>query len=155
MACIKNRVKNKWFFPVFWPFFGPFWPLFCIGNGGQKGPKKGQNLVKNHLFLTQFFIHATSPKKVVFFAGRSIQGFQKPYYFSMNRPPQFWAGVATVSAGGMFKFARTHIYVRVAWNTPTKIFVGQQKKSEDVFLSPHICGFKNGQFFFWSDAYMG
>ena len=105
--CIKIRVKTKWFFTVFRPFFGPFWPLFCTGNRGQKEPKKGQNPVKKHSFLTRILIHSTSSEKVVFFAGRSVQGFQNPYYFPVNRHTQFWVGVATVY---VFKSTWTHIF---------------------------------------------
>jgi len=83
-------------------FFGSFWPIFCRGNWGQKGAKKGQSTVKNHSFLTRIFIHATSSEKVVLFARRSVYGFQKSHYFPMNRQRQFLVMVAKVSVGGMY-----------------------------------------------------
>ena len=60
-------------------FLGPF------STGVQIDIFPTCNSKKKYLFLTRIFIQSTSSEKVVFFAGRSVQGFQKPYYFPMNR----------------------------------------------------------------------
>ena len=88
------------FLLYFDPFFALFDPYFLYKTGSKYVYIPLVIPKKYHLFLTRIFMHPTSSKKVAFFAGRSVQGFQKPYYFIMKRHTQFLVGVATVSVGG-------------------------------------------------------
>ena len=89
---------------VFLRYFGPLLALFdpyFVWETGSKRAKKGPKYSKKSLiFDSNFCTFHFIPQSGVFFAGRSVQGFQKPHYFPMNRHTQFWGGVATVSVGG-------------------------------------------------------
>ena len=100
-------------------------------------------------FLTRFFIHSTSREKVVFFAARSVQGFQKPYYFPMNQHTQFWVWVATVSVGrDVLAFFDSYIWDKEKsgippptkhCRTPVRICGGQLIRKKGAFLNDLSC----------------
>ena len=72
---------------------------------------------------------------------------QKPEKVRLTPPPPLCPGPICQSRMKRGGGGRHH---------PHQIFCRSEKKPfKDVFLSPRICGFKNGHIFFWSDVYIG
>ena len=100
-------------FPGFLALFRLFLTPISYTKQGPKCVYFPLVFQKTSLIFDYNFLHSTSSKKVVFFAGRSVQGFQKPYYLSMNIwGKKFSVRVATASIGGdVLAFFDSYIYI--------------------------------------------